>query len=101
MEGYWTGSDGRPDTARLAQAAEASGRGAVRFLGSVTVPTDETVFWLFEATTRAELEAAATVAGMKVDRIVAATTQGVDLEGAVPVADELPPGSPQHDGVDR
>ena len=79
IEGYWPPSAGRPDPERLARAAEASGGRAVRYLGAVTVPGDETVFWLFEAPSIEALSAAASAAGMTADRIVEATAQ--DLGG--------------------
>jgi hypothetical protein len=47
----------------------------------VTVPRDETVFWLFDAPSIEALEAAAAAAGMTADRISEATAQ--DLGGHV------------------
>lgn len=79
IESYWPPSAGRPDPDRLARAAEASGGSAVRYLGTVTLPGDETVFWLFEAPSIEVLSAAAAEAGMTADRIVEATAR--DLGG--------------------
>lgn len=75
VEGYWPASAGDKDPERLARAAEASGDGSIRFLGAVTVPGDETVFWLFDAPSPEALSAAAAAAGMSIDRIAEATTQ--------------------------
>lgn len=79
IECYWPASAGRSDPERLARAAEASGGRVVRYLGSVSVPGDETVFWLFEAPSIDILRAAVTAAGMTADRIVEAAAQ--DLGG--------------------
>ena len=79
IEGYWLPSAGRPDPERLARAAEASGHGDIRYLGAVTVPRDETVFWLFDAPSIEALRVAAAAAGMTADRISEATAQ--DLGG--------------------
>lgn len=75
VEGYWPPSAGQPDPERLARAAEASGHGAVRYLGAVTVPDDATVFWLFDAPSIESLRAAAAAAGLTADRISVATAQ--------------------------
>jgi hypothetical protein len=80
VEGYWPPTAGRADPERLARIAEASGGGAIRFLGAVTVPSDETVFWLFDAPSAEDLRTAAAAAGMTVDRITEATAR--DLGGS-------------------
>jgi hypothetical protein len=79
VEGYWPSTAGNPDPERLARIAVASGGGAIRYLGAVTVPSDETVFWLFDAPSIEGLLAAAAAAGMTVDRITEATAR--DLGG--------------------
>lgn len=84
VEGYWPPTAGHPDPERLARVAEASGHGSIRYLGVVTVPEDETVFWLFDAPSIDAVRAAAAAAGMAPDRIVEATTQ--DLGGLASAA---------------
>ncbi len=86
VEGYWPPTAGHPDPERLARAAEASGNGAIHYLGAVTVAQDETMFWLFEAPSLKALHAAAAAAGMTVDRIVEATTQDLGGSGLVDAA---------------
>lgn len=80
VEGYWQPTADHADPERLARIAEASGGGAIRYLGAVTVPSDETVFWLFDAPSIDDLRTAAAAAGMTVDRIVEAAAS--DLGGS-------------------
>lgn len=89
VEGYWPPSAGRPDPERLASAAEASGRGDVRYLGAVTVTQDETVFWLFEAPSVEVLRVAAAAAGMTADRIVEVVAQDLGGRAGGPAASPI------------
>ena len=79
IETYRPRSSVQDDTDVIARAARVGEDRAIRYLGAIAVPADETVFSLFEAPSIAALEAAATRAGLTVDRIVPATT--TDLGG--------------------
>jgi len=72
------------DVARA--ATQASGPQApVRFLGAITVPEEETCFWLYQAPTAAAVRAAMTAAGLHPERI----TQAVAIRPHTPT-----PGAP-------
>ena len=67
-------------------AAQASGPQApVQFLGAITVPEEETCFWLYQAPTAAAVRAAMTAAGLHPERI----TQAVAIRPHTPT-----PGAP-------
>jgi len=62
---------GTADVARA--AAQASGpRLPVRFLGAITVPEEETCFYLYQAPTAAAVRAAMTAAGLSPEQITPA-----------------------------
>jgi len=61
------------DLARAAAQASASGA-AVRFLGGILVPEEETCFWLYRAPAAEAVRAAMTAAGLRPERITPAET---------------------------
>ena len=74
------------DVARA--AGHASGPQApVRFLGAVTVPEEETCFWLYQAPSAAAVRAAMTAAGLRPDRI----TPAVPIRPPAPAPRTGPP----------
>jgi hypothetical protein len=60
------------DVARAAEHASGPG-GPVRFLGAITVPEEETCFWLYQAPSAAAVRLAMTAAGLRPERITPAT----------------------------
>jgi hypothetical protein len=61
------------DLARAAARASAPGA-AVRFLGAILVPEEETCFWLYQAPAAETVRAAMTAAGLRPERITPAVT---------------------------
>jgi hypothetical protein len=78
---------GAPAPGDLAQAAAQASRpgAAVRFLGAVLLPAEETGFWLYQAPSAEAVRAAMTAAGLRPERITPALTIG-------------PPGPPRSGG---
>jgi hypothetical protein len=61
------------DLARAAAQASAPGA-AVRFLGAILLPGEETGFWLYQAQAAEAVRAAMTAAGLRPERITPAVT---------------------------
>jgi hypothetical protein len=61
------------DLARAAAQASAPGA-AVRFLGAILVPAEETCFWLYQAPAAEAVLAAMTAAGLDPERITPAVS---------------------------
>jgi hypothetical protein len=70
VEAYGGGLDVSAIGARVLAASAVESPGALRFLGSVRVPSDETDFFLFDAADEDVLREALAKAGVHFDRIV-------------------------------
>jgi hypothetical protein len=95
------GGPGAPAPGDLAQAAAQASRpgAAVRFLGAILLPGEETGFWLYQAPAAEAVRAAMTAAGLRPERITPALTirppPCPPRPGGVPAAD-LPSRSATH-----
>jgi hypothetical protein len=74
VECYWPGVSSETLTSAARRAREAASElrrqgGDVDFVGSILVPADETVFWLFEGR-EADVRAASERAGVPFERIL-------------------------------
>ena len=84
VECYWPGVSAGKVAAAVERAKQAAGElrsqgRAVRFLGSILVPADETVFCLFDGE-EADVRAVSEKAGVPFERILQSLRIGCDVQ---------------------
>jgi hypothetical protein len=82
VERYWPGVTEEVLTAALERATSGRGRGRLRHIHSVLVPSDEVVFSVFQAASAADVELANRLADAPFERVVEAVGLGLSPDGS-------------------